>query len=183
MSADRMRADRTVADRRSPDRTKADGGGADRTSTDGRPLGAYAGLAGVFAAGFGAVLVGASRTGRLPERIGAGDIALIALATHRVSRTLARDRVTSFVRAPFTRYVEPAEFNEVNEEPAGRGLRRSLGELLSCPSCTGQWVAAAFTAGLLLAPRPTRAVAAMFSAYAAAEFLHIGYAVALRSAS
>lgn len=148
---------------------------------DRRPLGSYAALAGVFSAGFGAALAAAARTRGLPDRVGAADVALLALATHRVSRTLARDRVTSFVRAPFTTYVEPAEFNEVNERPQGRGLRRSLGELLSCPSCTGQWVAAAFTAGLLLAPRPTRAVAAMFSSYAIAEFLHIGYAAALRA--
>ena len=78
-------------------------------------------------------------------------------------------------------HVESAQFGEVNEKPQGRGLRRSLGELLSCPSCTGQWVAAGFTAGLLLAPRPTRAVAAMFSAYAIAEFLHLGYAAALNA--
>jgi hypothetical protein len=150
--------------------------------SDDRPLGAYAALTAVFSAGFGGALVAAARTGRLPERVGAGDIALLALATHRVSRTLARDRITSFVRAPFTSFVESAEFNEVNERPEGRGIRRSVGELLSCPSCTGQWVAAAFSAGLLLAPRPTRAIAAMFSAYAIAEFLHIGYAAALRSA-
>jgi hypothetical protein len=108
-------------------------------------------------------------------------VALLALATHRVSRTLARDTVTSFVRAPFTRFVERAKFNEVNEEPVGRGMRRSIGELISCPSCTAQWVAAAFTAGLLLAPRATRAAAAMSSIYALADFLHVAYAAALEA--
>jgi hypothetical protein len=158
-----------------------------RPSSDGatigepRPLGAYAALAGAFSAAFGGALVAAARNGGLPERIGAGDLFMLGVATHRVSRTLARDRVTSFVRAPFTSHVESAQFGEVNEKPQGRGLRRSLGELLSCPSCTGQWVAAGFTAGLLLAPRPTRAVAAMFSAYAIAEFLHLGYAAALNA--
>lgn len=144
-----------------------------------RPLGGYAVLAGAFSGGFGAALIAAARSGRLPERISAADVALLAVATHRVSRTLARDSVTSFVRAPFTRFVSRGKFSEVNEAPVGQGLRRSVGELISCPSCTGQWVAGAFAAGLLLAPRVTRAVAAMFSVYAIADFIHIAYAAAL----
>jgi hypothetical protein len=144
-----------------------------------RPLGGYAALVGAFAGGFGAALAAAARSGRLPDRIPAADLALLALATHRVSRTLARDTVTSFVRAPFTRFVSRGKFSEVNEEPVGQGLRRSVGELISCPSCTAQWVAGAFTAGILLAPRATRTAAAMFSVYAIADFLHIAYAAAL----
>ncbi len=37
----------------------------------------------------------------LPELIGAGDLALISLATQRTSRTISKDKVTEPFRAPF----------------------------------------------------------------------------------
>jgi len=62
---------------------------------------------------------------------------------------------------------------EVEEAARGSGLRRAVGELLVCPDCLGQWVAGGFLAGLVAAPRPTRAVAAMFTVYAAADALQM----------
>ncbi|MEA2385083.1 MAG: hypothetical protein QOH72_5054 [Solirubrobacteraceae bacterium] len=59
--------------------------------------------------------------------------------------------------------------------PRGRGLRRAVGELLVCPYCIGLWVSAGFTAGLLVAPRFTRWVAAVRSALFGAEVLQIAY--------
>src|SRR5829696_3198303 len=74
-----------------------------------RPLGAYAGLTAAFAAAFAGSLAGLRASGReLPERPSAADIALAGVATHKLTRLLAKDRVTSFLRAPFARYQEPA---------------------------------------------------------------------------
>ena len=57
----------------------------------------------------------------------------------------------------------------------GTGLRRALGELLVCPYCLGMWIATAFAAGLLVAPRLTRQIAAVLSAQFGADVLHIAY--------
>ena len=141
-----------------------------------RPLGGYAVLIGSFAALTGAFGTWIARSGReLPERPSAGDLALITVATHKTSRLIAKDRVTSTARAPFTRFEEDAGPSEVREEARGRGLRRAIGELLVCPYCLGLWVAAAFTAGLIAAPRPTRWIAGVFGALFGSDVLHLAY--------
>ncbi len=141
-----------------------------------RPIGGYAALTGVFAAlctGFAAWM---HRSGReLPERAGTGDLVLITIATHKLSRLITKDRVTSAIRRPFTRFQEDAGQGEVEEEARGEGLRRALGELLICPYCVGMWIAAAFTAGLAVAPRPTRWIASALTALFGSDMLQIAY--------
>jgi hypothetical protein len=63
----------------------------------------------------------------------------------------------------------------VSEEPRGHGLRRAVGELITCPYCIGLWVSAAFAAGLLVAPRFTRWVAAVLAAVFGADVLQVAY--------
>jgi hypothetical protein len=142
---------------------------------DRRPLANYALLAGIFNAGFAAALVKADRSGRVPDRVTPQDIVLMGVATHKVSRLVTKDAVTGFARAPFTRYKGRSGKGEVEEAPKGRGLRRAIGELLVCPYCMDQWVAGAFTAGMLLAPRHTRVVASMFAALAISDGLQMAY--------
>ena len=79
---------------------------------------------------------------------------LISIATHKLSRLLAKDSVTSPLRAPFTRYAEPGGAAEVNEEVRDQGssIRHSIGELVTCPFCLAVWVATGLTGGLVLAP-------------------------------
>jgi Protein of unknown function (DUF1360) len=43
-------------------------------------------------------------------------VLLHGLATQKASRLIATDKVTSFLRAPFTRYQEPAGHGELEEE-------------------------------------------------------------------
>jgi Protein of unknown function (DUF1360) len=59
------------------------------------------------------------RAARAPS---AADIALAGTATHKVTRLIAEDGVTSFIRAPFTRYQEPAGHGELEEAARGIGL-------------------------------------------------------------
>jgi uncharacterized protein DUF1360 len=136
---------------------------------------AYAGVVGI------GVALGRWRGVRLPERVRAGDLALAAVATHRLSRLISKDAVTSVVRAPFTRYEEPAGAGEVNEEVRGSGLRHAAGELISCPFCLDQWVATAFVGGLVAAPRVTRVVASVFTTVALADVLQFAYAALQKS--
>jgi hypothetical protein len=141
-----------------------------------RPLGGYAALTAAFLAVAGAFSAWVRRSGReLPERISPADLALVTVATHKASRLLAKDRVTSAVRAPFTRFQEDGGPGEVEEQARGHGLRRAVGELLICPFCLSMWIGAAFAAGLVVAPRPTRWTAAVLSAVFGADVLQLAY--------
>ncbi|HZT65045.1 MAG TPA: DUF1360 domain-containing protein [Acidimicrobiales bacterium] len=132
----------------------------------------YAALIGVYAAGVAGFSLLFHRSGRrLPARIGAGDIALLGVATFKLSRLIARDKVTSFLRAPFTRYKGQGPASEVQEEPRGEGLRRGVGELATCPFCMGQWAGTALM-GLYLVDAPAaRTVAALLSAVTVSDAL------------
>ncbi len=98
-----------------------------------RPLGAYAGLVGIFNAVFAGVLLLVKRSGRrVPERITLQDLLLLGVATHKLSRLLSKDWVTSSLRAPFTEYKGPSKIMaEVNESPRGSGWRYAIGQLVT----------------------------------------------------
>jgi Protein of unknown function (DUF1360) len=144
-------------------------------SDEEQPLEGYALLTAVFGTAMAVTLFTADRRGRIPERFRLGDVAAMGLATHKISRLLTRDAVTSFVRAPFVHLEEKSGTNSLDERPRGHGLRRSMGELLSCPECTGQWVAGGLLGGLLHAPRQTRAITALYSALTVADLLQYVY--------
>jgi len=130
---------------------------------------------GLYAAGVGLFL---RRWGRqLPTETNVVDVGLVGVATHKATRLIAKDKITTALRAPVTEYEEPAGPSEVAESPRGSGLRRAVGELIVCPYCLGQWVATAFAAGLVVAPRPTRFLASVMSALAISDFLQIAYKV------
>jgi uncharacterized protein DUF1360 len=153
--------------------SRQNGVAAHRRGEPHRPLGSYALLTTIFNTAFaGALFAGRDR---LPERFSVGDLALMAVGTHKLSRLIAKDRVTSAVRAPFTEPHQEGGPGEVHERPQGRGLRRALGELLTCPYCLDQWVAGGFVAGMVLAPRATRTVASMFTVVAGSDVLQHGY--------
>jgi hypothetical protein len=147
-----------------------------------RPLAGYVALMSAYAAGTGLVAGSARllrrRTGTAAETPGVWDVALMALATQRLSRTLAKDAVTSPLRAPFTEYSGLSAPGELAEEVRGHGLQHSVGELLTCPMCLSQWVATGFALGFLVFPTVTRRVAATFAAVGGADFLQQLYAAA-----
>jgi uncharacterized protein DUF1360 len=103
---------------------------------------------------------------------------LIGAASHKLSRMIAKDKITAFLRAPFTEYEGRGAPAEVEERARGGPLRRAVGELLICPYCLGLWSAGAFHVGLVYAPRTTRIVASTFTALTISDFLQIGYKAA-----
>lgn len=143
------------------------------------PLTAYAVTMVVFNAGFAGLLLLARGRGRqLPERVAAADLVTIGVASHKLSRLIAKDKVTSPLRAPFTELEGSGGPAELEERARGRGARKAIGELLVCPYCLGLWVVAAFSLGLVLAPRLTRLLATVFSALTISDFLQIAYKAA-----
>ena len=144
------------------------------------PLDSYAALMGVYSSAFLAFLYAVKKTGKkLPDRISLADLALMGVATHRLSRLVTKDWVTSPLRAPFTRYQGPGQGpGETREKARGQGIRQAIGELLTCPWCSGQWMATFFMYGLVLSPRVTRLFASIMAADDIANFLQIAYTVA-----
>lgn len=144
-----------------------------------RPLGSYAILTGTYGTAFaGSLLALRARGHELPERFAAADLLLVGIASHKLSRLIAKDKVTSFLRAPFTRFQESSGHGEVEEQPCGHGLRLAVGELLVCPYCLAQWVATGLAVGLVGAPRPTRLLSAILVAHTVSDFLQVAYRAA-----
>lgn len=113
----------------------------------------------------------------LPDHYAARDLFLGGLAAHKLSRLLAKSSVASPLRAPFTRFRGVASAGEHEEEPLGsHGVRHTVGELLTCPFCLGVWISGAYVAGLVAAPRATRAWAAVLTVSAVGDAAQHAYA-------
>ena len=140
------------------------------------PFGPYLAFMGIFASLVGTALAVARRQGRaLPERVDPGQLLLVGTAAHKVSRLITKDKVTSPLRAPFTELEGKGGPAELEESSRGTGFRKAIGELLTCPFCLDLWVVAAFSVGLLFAPRATRFVASLFAAVTVSDFFQITY--------
>jgi hypothetical protein len=147
------------------------------------PLGGYAGAMSVYGGVVAAIAATARLTGvRLPDRISPWDTAVTAVATHKLSRLLAKDPVTSPLRAPFTTFEGTSGPAELAEDVQGSGGKKTIGELVTCPFCIGMWVSTGFTAGYVFAPRATRLAATTLAALAGSDFLQFAYAYAEQKA-
>jgi hypothetical protein len=144
----------------------------------------YTGSLVSYGALVGAALLAGRRAGRqLPERSLLPDLLVGGVATHKLSRLLAKGSVTSALRAPFTEFDGPTGAAEHLEHPRGEsGVRHTIGELLTCPFCLGMWLSTAYVGALVVAPRPTRAVAAAFGVVAVSDWLHLGYEMVRKGA-
>ncbi|ETK31746.1 DUF1360 domain-containing protein [Microbispora sp. ATCC PTA-5024] len=148
-----------------------------------RPLASYARVLAVYGGAVSVLLAAGRLTGRRPpERISPMDLALMGLFTHRLSRTLAKDSVTSPIRAPFTRYAGVSGPAELREEVRGSGWKHALGELLTCPFCLAQWVATGYAAGMVFAPRVTRMAGTTMAAVAISDWLQLAYGRLMKAA-
>jgi hypothetical protein len=149
-----------------------------------RPLEGYSVVMAIYGLLVALTGVIVAATGRkLPERWGVQDLLTVTIGTHKLSRTISKDAVTSPLRAPFAHYSGSGGPAEVMEETRqGSALRHSIGELLTCPFCLDMWVATGFVIGLIFMPRFTRLVAGTFTALAGADFLQLAYAKAQQMA-
>ena len=141
------------------------------------PYAAYATIATTFVGGLAAASAAATMLRRDPRDLSTLDLVTLGAATFKASRTISRDKVASFIREPF---VEGEAYTG-DEEPAGDGMKRALGELVTCTRCVGTWVAASLASAQILAPRFGRVLTWTLSAGAANDFLQAGF-VALTKA-
>jgi hypothetical protein len=123
----------------------------------------------------GVALLLRARGRRLPERLSWADLALLTVATHKLSRLLAKDPVTSPLRAPFTHFAGTSGPGELQEKVRGTGPRKAIGALVTCPFCLAVWVATGFAFALVAAPRPTRLAASILAAVTGADVLQLAY--------
>ncbi|TMM15672.1 MAG: DUF1360 domain-containing protein [Actinobacteria bacterium] len=137
------------------------------------PYPAYAAITAVFAGGL-TVAGGLARLlGRDPREETALDLVVLAAATFKASRTISRDEVTSFLRAPF---VE-GEAHSGGEEPLETGdFHQAIGELVTCSRCIGTWVAAGLATTQILAPRMGRMLTWTLAAAGVNDFLQASFA-------
>jgi hypothetical protein len=147
------------------------------TNGEARPLGGDLGAMGVYVGLVSAAAAAVKASGReLPERIPLGDAALLTIATFRLARRIAKDPVTSPLRAPFTRFEGASGHAEVAEEVREHGgVKHAVGELLTCPFCLAQWVGTAYVFGYVTAPRATRLAALTMTMVAGSDVLQFAY--------
>lgn len=142
-----------------------------------RPLGGYLTLMSTYATGaVGVGLVAKALGKRAPAPMTPWQLTQLSVATYRISRLMAKDPVTSPLRAPFTTYDGLSGPSELCEQVRGTGIKHSVGELLTCPMCLSQWVATLLCFGLTVAPTTTRMVITTFNAKAGSDFLQHLYA-------
>src|SRR5437763_1971205 len=135
-----------------------------RDLRDQLPAGDYAALVTLFNGAMAAALLARKCSKEpLPERVEPKDVVLFAIATQKLSRVITKDKVTTALRSPFTEVEGKGGAGELEERPRGHGLRRAIGELLTCPFCIGTWIASGFIYGSIFSPRVTRTVTSIFA--------------------
>ena len=151
---------------------------AEKEKCDEELLAEFAAMMTFYIAAFAVLTSLAADRKALPRRFGLLDLALLGIATHKLSRIVAKDRITGILRAPFVSYIKSAGAGEVEEEPRGHGIQRGIGTLISCPYCMGPWCAAALGFGFVFAPKVTRFFAGILVSVTISDFLHRAYAAA-----
>ena len=127
---------------------------------------------GTFVGGLAAAGAVGRALDRDPQCQTALDFFVLAAASFKAARTLARDEVTSFVREPF---VE-GHAHQGGEEPVGSGdLRQAIGELVTCSRCVGTWAASGLAVTQVLAPRFGRLLTWSLAAAGINDVLQSGF--------
>jgi hypothetical protein len=98
----------------------------------------YVALEVVFATGLaGVVALTTRRTRSKIAPISRAELPALAIATFALADVVSKERISTWLREPFV--VESADHRPL--EPAGSGIRRAIGELLTCSRCAGTWSA------------------------------------------
>ena len=128
----------------------------------------YAAINALYAALFaGVVYATRRRSGEDP--ITTRELIPLSAATFALSKVIAREKVGTWVREPFV------DEDGGSPRPAGRRLRRAVGELVTCTRCVGAWSALGIVGLRVASPDAGRTVANVLAASAANDWLQSGF--------
>jgi len=128
----------------------------------------YAAINAVYAALL-AGLVYATRGRSGEDPITTRELIPLSAATFALAKVVAREKVGTWVREPFV------EEDGGPPRPAGRGMRRALGELVTCTRCVGAWSALGIVGLRVASPDAGRTVTNVLAASAASDWLQAGF--------
>jgi hypothetical protein len=120
-------------------------------------------------AAIAAALVYATRERAAEDPIPVRELVPLSAATFALSKVIAREKVGTWVREPFV------DQDGHPPEPTGRGLRRAVGELVTCTRCIGAWSALGVVGLRVASPTIGRTVTNVLAASAANDFLQAGF--------
>lgn len=128
----------------------------------------------IYLAALAAILAfaGQVRLSRTIENLTVLDLGLFGLATFRLGRLAAYDRVMEPVRSLVAQTVPDPTGAGDTVEPKGEGLQQALGQLVSCPICAGTWIASGLMYIYIWFPAPVQIFLWVTAAVGLAEFLN-----------
>jgi hypothetical protein len=130
----------------------------------------YAKLNAVYGALFLAVLVSARKRAGAEDQIPARELIPMGAATFALAKVVAREKIGTWVREPF---VE--QDGSKPTAPRGRGLRRAVGELVTCTRCVGAWSALGVVGLRVIDPKSGRIVTNVLAASAMNDWMQAGF--------
>lgn len=139
------------------------------------PVQSYATLMGVYATVFYTLNRLSKNLPDSREPISAPRLALLTIASYKLSRIITMSFIASPIRAPFTRRGISLPAGEVQDIAKGQGLQKAIGNLLTCPFCFSVWSSTLFVFGNSFFPRATLKIAQILSIAAFDDLLHLGF--------
>jgi hypothetical protein len=128
----------------------------------------YAAINLVYASLFAGVIY-ATRERAREEPIKLHELVPMSAATFALAKVIAKEKVGTWVREPFV------EHEDGEAKPEGRGLRRAVGELVTCTRCVGAWSALGVVGLRLAYPDAGRNVATVLAVSGANDWLQAGF--------
>lgn len=132
----------------------------------------YVLLEGIYVSGLaGLILLTRRRERSGVEAIPRRELPVLAMATFALADVVAKEKISTWLREPFVR--EDAAHKPVVAE--GDGLRRAVGELLTCTRCVGTWSALGLVALRTASAPAGHAVATVLALTGANDLLQGGF--------
>ena len=128
----------------------------------------YAVLNAVFATVLAGVVAAARERTRESDPLTTRDLAVTGAATFALAKVIAREQIGTWVRDPF---VDEQD----GRRPRGRGIRRAVGELVTCTRCVGAWSALGLVGLRLTSPAAGRVVNDVLAVSAMNDWLQAAF--------
>ena len=130
----------------------------------------YAALNAVYGILLAGVVLATRDRGAREDPITGPELIPLSAATFALAKVIAREKIGTWMREPFVE-DEPAD----GQRPTGHGIRRAIGELVTCTRCVGAWSALGVVGLRVASPTTGRTVANVLAASAANDFLQAGF--------